>query len=366
MKNKDLRLTVCVVAYNHEKYIAQALDSFLMQKTDFAFQVIVGDDASTDRTPEILREYARKYPDIIKPILRNKNVGPINNSLDVYDHAKTEYVAICDGDDYWTDENKLQMQVDFLDKNRDYSICYHNTKVRFNDNSSKDIIWPPEAYRFNKTVLSLEELAIRNPMHTNSIVYRWRFCDDSIRDFMPDNICPGDYFLALLHAEKGYVGFIDKVMSVYRRHDGGMSADVNRSEDKTWLKYGIEELNFHKAVENHFRYRLARYMRNEKIKKCVKVLKAYFNTNAYDKIEYYKQNYPEYYELAKENFYNPEYNSDAWIFSGILERLQRDVSALNKKIRKNKKRIRLLGCVSFLIFLVVSFLLYELFKGYAG
>src|ERR1700743_1461118 len=141
MTQKKLRLSICVVTYNHEKYIAQALDSFLIQETDFAFQVIVGDDCSTDNTTNILKEYATKYPDIIKPIFREKNIGPMNNSLDVYDHAKTEYVAICDGDDYWTDKNKLQRQVDFLDRNQNFSICFHPTKIVF-ENGHKPIIYP--------------------------------------------------------------------------------------------------------------------------------------------------------------------------------------------------------------------------------
>jgi glycosyltransferase involved in cell wall biosynthesis len=177
--SKELRLSICVVTYNHEKYIAQALDSFLMQETDFAFQVIVGDDCSTDNTPNIIRQYALKYPDIIKPILREKNVGAINNSLDVYDNAKTEYVAICDGDDYWTDSKKLQKQVDFLDKNKSFSTCFHLTSIVY-ENGYKSNIYPSKSVIKGRRNFTLEELAFENPMHTNTVVYRWRFTSESI------------------------------------------------------------------------------------------------------------------------------------------------------------------------------------------
>ncbi|OFW87468.1 MAG: hypothetical protein A3B66_04520 [Alphaproteobacteria bacterium RIFCSPHIGHO2_02_FULL_46_13] len=300
MQTGDPILTICVVTYNHEKYIEQALDSFLMQKTDFPFQIIVGDDASTDETPEILRRYAEKYPHIVKPILREKNIQPINNSLDVYSKAKTEFVAICDGDDYWTDENKLQMQVDFLRINSDCSVCYHPTQIVFENKKQPDSIYPTAEYRFHKRILTLEDLAKRNPMHTNSLVYRWRFSEGNIRDFMPNNICPGDYFLALLHAEVGDIGLIDRVMSVYRVNSGGMSFELHKDPDLVWLKYGFEELNFYQAIHKHFSPHVASLFEKSLEKKAKAVLNAFVNNAAFDNLKKYHAEYPEYFKLAIE------------------------------------------------------------------
>lgn len=337
---QEPKLSVCVVTYNQEKYIAQALDSFLAQKTDFPFQVIVGDDASTDGTPAILREYAEKYPDIIKPILHEKNRGPIHNSLSVYDAAKTDYVAICDGDDYWIDENKLQKQVDFLETHPHFSICYHVMKIVVEEMPSEVSFWPSKDYRFNKEALTIEELAQRNPMGANTVVYRWRFKNENIRDLMPDNICPGDYFLALLHAEKGYIGFIDEVMSVYRRNTGGISADLMLDESKTWEKLGFMELNFHKAVEEHLRYKLERFIRPAKIERCKGILKAFIKNNDVEKLKKYENEYPKYYELALENLYtSPSLVQPAPDHSAAYISISQTISqAVRKKIRKVRRR----------------------------
>ena len=125
--------------YNHEPYLRQCLDGFVMQKTNFKFEAIVHDDASTDGSAAIIREYAEKYSDIIKPILETENQyskkdGSLQNIIDAQVLGK--YIAICEGDDYWIDPNKLQMQVDFLEANPDYGMCYTRTSV-FNQNKQK-------------------------------------------------------------------------------------------------------------------------------------------------------------------------------------------------------------------------------------
>lgn len=134
MENKDLPLMVTIrcLTYNHEPYIRQCLEGFVMQKTNFRFEAIVHDDASTDGTAAIIREYAEKYPDIIKPIFQTENQyskhdGTIRRILNEHTHGK--YVAMCEGDDYWTDPLKLQKQVDFLESNRDYVFCCTRYKI---------------------------------------------------------------------------------------------------------------------------------------------------------------------------------------------------------------------------------------------
>lgn len=159
----EIKVSVLTTAYNHAQYIAQALDSFLMQKTNFAFEVIVHDDASTDGTTEIIRKYAEKYPDIIRPIYQKEN----QYSKGIYGYSFMEplvrgkYIAQCEGDDYWCDDRKLQKQADYMDMHPECSFCFCNSyKVDLNSNilekvtpvessrilSSREMISKPEIY----------------------------------------------------------------------------------------------------------------------------------------------------------------------------------------------------------------------------
>ena len=125
-------LSICCITYNHENFIRQALDGCLMQQTNFPIEIIIHDDASTDNTANIIREYQGKHPHLIKTILQRENqysamgFGFISN---VFKEAQGKYIALCEGDDYWTDPLKLQKQVDFLEANPDFAICFHNAVV---------------------------------------------------------------------------------------------------------------------------------------------------------------------------------------------------------------------------------------------
>jgi glycosyltransferase involved in cell wall biosynthesis len=130
--DKDILVSICCITYNHAPFICQCLDGFMMQKTDFPFEVLVHDDASTDGTVDIIREYESKYPDIIKPIYQAENQYSKKIGISVtyqYPRAKGKYIALCEGDDYWTDPLKLQRQVDFLEANEDFSLVFSNRNV---------------------------------------------------------------------------------------------------------------------------------------------------------------------------------------------------------------------------------------------
>ena len=135
-KSKETLVSIRCVTYNQEKYISQALDSFLMQKTNFPFEIVVHDDASTDKTIEIIKEYEKKFPDIVKPIYETENqYSKKDNSLDliILSHLKGKYTAYCEGDDFWTNKNKLQKQVDFLEQNPDYGFCCTDVDIYYED-----------------------------------------------------------------------------------------------------------------------------------------------------------------------------------------------------------------------------------------
>lgn len=214
-------VSVRCITYNHEPYIAQAIDGFLMQKTDFPFEVIIHDDASTDKTADIIREYEKKYPLIIKPIYQTENQyskrnGSIAKAIDP--KLKGKYIAFCEGDDYWIDPNKLQMQVAFLEKNPEFSAYYCNVKVidEFGNDISKTIrrwserrttIFKRKLRRF-ELIGQLSGLVCKN-YYTNLSAEHY--------NIYLNTKCNGDVKLCFLLNGLGKVYFFEKKMSVYRR-----------------------------------------------------------------------------------------------------------------------------------------------------
>ncbi len=246
-----MKLTIVTTTYNQEKYIGEALEGMLMQKTNFPYQIVISNDCSTDNTLEVLNSYKEKYPEKIKIIDNEKNLGAMGNFINTLNQIKdTEYVALCDGDDFWIDENKLQKQVDFLDQNKDFNICFHKAKLFYENNEKEESIIPAEA----PEVSTIEELANSNYIVANSVVYRWKFNDRNLKDVFPDNIAPGDYYIHLLHAEDGKIKMINEVMSAYRRHSGGMWwSNDSENKEKFTLEYGPKFLNFYNAADKYIK-----------------------------------------------------------------------------------------------------------------
>ena len=246
-----VKLSILCITYNHAKFIRQALDGFVMQKTNFPFEVIIHDDASTDGTAEIIKENAEQYPDIIKPIFQTKNQwvqGKLPLVHFMLDKVQGEYVAMCEGDDYWTDVYKLQKQVDFLDENPDFSVCFHPVNVVWQDKSKPDSIFPTHEYIFNKDVLSLQDLLKQNFIQTNSVVYRWNMTRD---DWPKQNFLPADYLFHLIHAKHGKIKYMDEVMAVYRKHSGGVW-DGCGVTDEWFLRCGVLHIKFYEILKDMF------------------------------------------------------------------------------------------------------------------
>ena len=218
------KLTVVTTTYNQEKYIEDCIRGVINQKTNFKFKFLISDDCSSDGTRNIIDKYQKKYPDIIKVIYRKKNLGPMDNFINTLNEVHTEYVALCDGDDFWTDPNKLQMQVDFLDNNKDYYLCFHKVKIFYEDGSKRAVFHPINM----KKKLCFKDLCSDNFIPANSVVYRWIYKekDSLIKDF-PKNIIPGDYYVHLMHAFKGKIYYMPKQMSCYRKNVQGMWWGIN-------------------------------------------------------------------------------------------------------------------------------------------
>ena len=221
MADRDCKVSVFCTAYNHEKYIREALDSFVSQKTDFAFEVLVNDDCSTDGTAAIIEEYARRYPDIIRPFIQKENLfskGLANlYSTVFFANARGGYIAFCEADDKWTDENKLQLQADWLDNNPDCSACVHNTMLSYCDGSLPDapLIDPQQGEHdvgFETVIQGMS-----HAFHTSSIMGRREFILQP-PDFYYAASRHGflDYAIALWLSMNGRIHFLDRSMSLYR------------------------------------------------------------------------------------------------------------------------------------------------------
>jgi glycosyltransferase involved in cell wall biosynthesis len=247
------RLSVLTLTYNHAKFIARTIESVLAQQVDFPMRHIIADDGSDDGTRDIILEYAAKYPHIAPVFRKDRHKTPWNNVIALFDMCRTEYAALCDGDDYFTDPLKLRTQVDFLEKHKDCALCFHVVRVMYEDSPGLQYLYPPEELlpRGIRPFYYLSDLMKCNLIQTNSVMYRWRF-KDGLPDWFRSDLCPGDWYWHLLHAETGKIGFINKVMSVYRRHAQGIY--YLSSTDRLQHRYhvGMDELKTYDAVNRHF------------------------------------------------------------------------------------------------------------------
>lgn len=225
------KVSIVSTTHNQAGYARQAFDSFLDQQTDFPVEIIVADDASTDATPAIIREYAERYPHVFRPIFRTENLGLNGNLTGALSAARGEYVALCEADDYWIDPLKLSKQVAFLDRHPKTTVCFHPVRVIWEDGHAKDSKFPPVRVRGN---LSLDALILMNFIQTNSAVYRRLERYDDI----PADVMPLDWYLHVRHAVHGDIAMLPDTMAVYRRHAQGMWHNQVVDPPKFWLTQG--------------------------------------------------------------------------------------------------------------------------------
>jgi len=214
-------ISIWITTYNHEKYIAEAIESVLRQETTFTYELVIGEDCSTDRTREIVLAYKAQYPDKIKLLLPDKNLGMIPMYKATYSLCTGKYVAWLDGDDYWTDPFKLQKQVGFLADNPDYVLCFHNVEVL---DQLKNITYAAggPTYKYPDDTLSYEHFLQPNhinPISAPSVVYR-----NVLGPYLPDwyfDLPYPDLGLYFLMLEHGKFKYLNEIMCVYRIHKGG-------------------------------------------------------------------------------------------------------------------------------------------------
>lgn len=263
MKGNDgTAVTVICITYGHEKFIAQALDSFLMQKTNFKFKVFVGEDCGPDRTADIVRAYAKKYPDIIVPFIREKNMGAQRNLIDLCQRASSPYLAFCEGDDYWIDEYKLQKQFDYMEVHKDIPVCVMRTEIdaprdwflrSWYREVDHKLIMPDSIPGFKKQdTYSAAYFIERNIGQTSTYFFRWDYDLEIPEEYY--NGVVGDVPLLLMQLGNRQLGFIPDIDSVYRINEG--SAFFSRDMDAHFLKTRLSLIHwmsyFREFAEEHF------------------------------------------------------------------------------------------------------------------
>ncbi len=284
----DIKVSVICIAYNHQKYIRKCLEGFVTQKTNFAFEVIVHDDASTDETANIIKEYAEKYPNIIKPILQTENQyskhiqgGIIKNFI--LPKAKGKYVALCEGDDCWLDENKLQTQADYLDAHTD-CFCVAHSFVQHKCKTGEDVLTVRSKVDRDFT---LEEIVAGGGalFATNSLFVRKEVKSDMPECFVSQHF--GDYQIPIFAAILGKVHYQNRVMSQYNVFTENSWSKKQKYSDEKAIMLVHENIRLLTAVNEFYQNKY-----NDSFENTIKKLKL--------EVCFYQKKYK---EIKNDSFY---------------------------------------------------------------
>lgn len=287
MRSKPF-VVIWMVTYNHELYISEAIDSIMMQETNFDYCLYIGEDMSTDKTREICKEYARKYPCKIELLLNTENIGAISNAQEVYKkcfESGAKYIAMCEGDDFWTDPHKLQKQVDFLDANPEYNFCIHKVAVLEDGRSYNHTFLPPVSREAN--FYTFENLLHHWEIQTSSFVYR--NTETLLSDLMVliNDLPFGDIAIAYLLASQGKVHYIDEVMSCYRIHQTSSTAPQKGNEITGNIRFGEAFLVFIDRFNAKTDFRYDRIIQLYKTRFYFPLADYHHVVGDFDKVEFY-------------------------------------------------------------------------------
>lgn len=261
MNDNNIMVSICCITFNQKDFIAKALDSFLMQKTTFPYEILIHDDASTDGTQDILKKYEMEYDNIhvVYELENQYSKGVSITSTFLLPIAKGKYIAFCEGDDYWTSPNKLQKQVDYMEKNPDCTLCFHNAIiVDVNEKMVKNSFLPKNRFyekyfKRNNCVYTPDDMIKLDFAPTNSLLYR-RSDAEKLREYrMNKHYVCGDLLSRIFYTSLGYAFFIDETLSAYRQgvpNSASQSANVNYETKIKTLCGHIQILNEFDAFTN--------------------------------------------------------------------------------------------------------------------
>ncbi len=290
-------LTVFTTSYNSKKYIKQCIDSILAQKIKYPFIHLICDDGSTDGSQELIQEYAQKYPHI-RAVLRKQNSIQINYHA-MYNNIPTKYVAVCDGDDFYTDPHKLEKQVELLEQNEKYGLCFHPTYVYYEKENMIKYIHPLGMPEFTvKDTYYPSNIILTNLMQSSSVMFRWKLRNGIFHSF-PSNCPPYDWAFNIIHSMQSLIGYINEPMSLYRRHDKAIYYGTEVSVAKHVIENSIRELFFCKVLDIYTEKKYHSLF----LKKVFSVLSTFYYADEISQVDQYN------YRLLKESIetFFPEY-----------------------------------------------------------
>ncbi|MEG1563692.1 MAG: glycosyltransferase [Bacteroides sp.] len=226
MERKKIKVSVIMLAYNIDRYVETAIRSVLCQELDEPVQLVIAEDSSTDRTLDICRGYEALYPDRITLVRHEHNVGLQQNFLDAHCRCTGEYIAICDGDDYWTDRHKLRKMVAYMDAHPDTAICFHRVINYYEGDGSKSL-----SNGGQQAVTGLLDLARSNYITNSSSLFRRKYYPEAPAWFARITSC--DYAMHLLNAQHGSIYYFKRPMAVYRKHGKGIWSEAGADKQLT-------------------------------------------------------------------------------------------------------------------------------------
>lgn len=243
-----MKVSVAMITYNHEHYIREALDGILMQETNFDFNIVIGEDASNDDTKSILQEYIHRFPNKIVCTFHESNIGMMPNFIYTLESCNGDYIALCEGDDYWIDKNKLQKQVDFLEANSNYVGCFHNVLALNQQNPSVK----PKPWRdYNKDTFDLLDTFSKTALfHTCSFVFKREAL--STPKWL-NKVKSGDMALFSIVAQHGSLKLLEGNMSVYRKVETGVTSSL---KEKDYHKSRLRLISYFKTYFNDYTFQL--------------------------------------------------------------------------------------------------------------
>ena len=306
--DSEVKVQVVCVTYNQKDYIKDALDSFIMQKTNFKFQVLVGDDCSTDGTSEVVAEYARKYPDIIVHIRREQNLGCLKNFIDLCEQANAKYVAFCDVDDFWTNENKLQIQFDFMEKNEDVNVCAHRILLKGADSTwalyeyyskQREPFLLPQKKRvpLNKKI-TISEI-VNEGIQMSAFFIRWKKVDYSS---ICENGLIGDLPILFFHLANKHLYIFSDVMSVWRQNGQGVYT-TSKDIDSHYIKTRKEYIKIFYFFAEYFKKNYNSFgvvaLENRLRLEVINYIDSIIKNELWLELEKFKEQYPEEYIYVK-------------------------------------------------------------------
>ena len=251
--NRAVKVSVAMIVYNHEKFVTQAIESVLTQEVDFDYEIVIGEDVSTDRTREIVVDFGKRYPQTIRLVLPESNLGMQENFRATLEACSGKYVALLEGDDYWTSPLKLKKQVEFLETHSECALCFHNVVRTSCYDGEADCIFPESKYR--RDCCTIEDLLVENFIPTCSVVFR-----RGLFGKLPEWIAPlgfSDWPLHILNSQVGSIGYINETLGVYRVHPGGAWSGLISTRRRSNI------VRFYEVIDAHLKFKYHRIIKRQ-------------------------------------------------------------------------------------------------------